>query len=77
MVGEKAEVGSMKWRLDAGLSTLDVSGTLDVGLAAVNKHFNERLFEPVKRSKSGGEWSAFALRAYGVTSPPTRCAATA
>ena len=49
----KAEVGRMKWRLDAGLSTLAVSGTLDVGLAAVNKHFNERMNSPVERSKSG------------------------
>ena len=43
MVGEKAEAGSIKWRLDAALSTLDASGTLEVRLAAVNKHFNERL----------------------------------
>ena len=52
--GEKAEVGSMAWRLDGGLSTLAVSGTLDVGLAAVNKHFNEQMNSPAERSKSGG-----------------------
>ena len=50
----KAEVGSMAWRLDGGLSTLAVSGTLDVGLAAVNKHFNEQMNSPAERSKSGG-----------------------
>ena len=50
----KAEVGSMAWRLDGGLSTLAVSGTLDVGLAAVNRQFNELLNSPAERSKSGG-----------------------
>ena len=50
----KAEVGRMKWRLDAGLSTLAVSGTLDFGLAPVNRQFNERLNSPAERSKSGG-----------------------
>ena len=44
----------MAWRLDGGLSTLAVSGTMDVGLAAVNKHFNERMNSPAERSKSGG-----------------------
>jgi len=33
----------------------------------VNRQFNERLNGLVERSKSGGEWSAFALRDYGVT----------
>jgi hypothetical protein len=34
----------------------------------VNRQFNERLKGQVERSKGTGEWSAFALRDYGVTS---------
>ncbi len=49
----KAEVGRMKCRLEAGLSTLAASGTLDFGLASVNRQFNELLNSPVERSKSG------------------------
>ena len=33
----------------------------------VNRQFNERLKGQVERSKGTGEWSAFALRDYGVT----------
>ena len=63
--GGKAAVAGNWWREKgrsrkheiaayAGLSTLAVSGTMDVGLAAVNKHFNERMNSPAERSKSVG-----------------------
>ena len=51
---EKDEGRSRKDEISARRWSLDASGTLDVGLAAVNRQFNELLNSPAERSKSGG-----------------------